>query len=368
MRDRSAFDIYWAGREDESDIRALIGSVVMPGAVSVRFAREPDYFLGASIMGDRCDVLVARHRPDRRLAAIGCRAERPAFVNGRQGRVGYIGQIRVAEGFRGTWLVQQGAQRFREAGGRDLLYFGVIASENPRARKLLTGARLPGGVHIRRLCGITTYAIALRHQRQPRVQGIRIGAGSTERLGAIVDFLRRHGARRQLFPAYTEEDFFSRARLRGLSPQDIIVASRDGAICGVMAVWNQAAYKQDVVDSYSPTLRRIRPFYDVGARLLGFAPLTAPGQAIPLSFAACVCVANDDLEVMRALLRVSEEHARQSGKAFLMLGLADKDPLLAAASTMIHLTYRSDLYAAAWSPEPLKQLDDRVPYIEIATL
>jgi hypothetical protein len=24
----------------------------MPGAVSVRFAREPDYFLGATIMGD----------------------------------------------------------------------------------------------------------------------------------------------------------------------------------------------------------------------------------------------------------------------------------------------------------------------------
>src|SRR5512139_133128 len=53
MRDSSAFDIYWAGGEDESDIRALIGSVAMPGAVSVRFAREPDYFLGASIMGNR---------------------------------------------------------------------------------------------------------------------------------------------------------------------------------------------------------------------------------------------------------------------------------------------------------------------------
>ena len=45
---------------DEPEIRALVGSVAMPGAVSVRFGREPDYFLGTTTMGDPCDVLVAR--------------------------------------------------------------------------------------------------------------------------------------------------------------------------------------------------------------------------------------------------------------------------------------------------------------------
>ena len=55
-----------ATREDEPEIRALVGSVVMPGTVSVRFEREPDYFLGTTVQGDPCDVLVARHRPRRR--------------------------------------------------------------------------------------------------------------------------------------------------------------------------------------------------------------------------------------------------------------------------------------------------------------
>ena len=67
---------------DEPELRALVGSVSMPGAVAVRFAREPDYFLGASIMGDPCDVFIARQRLDGALAGIACRAERLAFVNG----------------------------------------------------------------------------------------------------------------------------------------------------------------------------------------------------------------------------------------------------------------------------------------------
>ena len=45
------FELRQATMEDDADIRALIGSVSMPGAVSIRFSREPDYFLGTTIMG-----------------------------------------------------------------------------------------------------------------------------------------------------------------------------------------------------------------------------------------------------------------------------------------------------------------------------
>jgi hypothetical protein len=125
MKEAGEFALRWATTADEPDIRALVGSVAMPGAVSVRFAREPGYFLGTTIMGDPCDVLVARHRRDGRLAGIGCRAERRAFINGQEARLGYIGQIRVREGFRGTWLVQRGADWFKEASAPGLLNFGV---------------------------------------------------------------------------------------------------------------------------------------------------------------------------------------------------------------------------------------------------
>jgi hypothetical protein len=364
----SAYELRWARLADEPEIRALVGGVGMPGAVSVRFAREPDYFLGTTIMGDQCEVLVARHQPDGQLVGMGCRAEGRACINGRKAPLGYIGQIRVAHGHRGAWLVQQGAQWFREAGEPGLLYFGVIATDNPKARGVLTGARLPAGVHVRRMCGITTLGIMLRGRSATQAPGINVEPASRDTIPEVIDFWEKNGSKRQFFPAYQLTDFTEGARMRGLLPEDLMIARRRGRIVGVMAAWDQASFKQDIVEGYGPVLQRLRPIYNAGARLLGFSGLTPPGQAIPLAFAACVCVADDDIGVMRALLETCSHHALRRGKAFLMLGLADQDPLLTAARERAHISYHSDLFAACWAREPLAALDGRIPYIEIATL
>jgi len=368
MTAESNFELRWTQASDEPDIRSLIGSVAMPGAVAVRFAREPDYFLGTTIMGDPCDVIVARHLPDGQLAGIACRAETRAYLNGNESQLGYIGQIRIALAYRGRWLVNLGAERFREANPPGLLYFGVIASENPRARQLLVGSRPPANLRTRHSSGLTTCAILLRPMRIYKSPGIDVTPGSAETLEEIVTFLRVNGPRRQFFPAYTLEDFTGGSKLRGLRPQDVMVARRGNKIVGVMAVWDQAAFKQDIVDSYGPMLRRLRPAYDLIARLLRASPLTPPGEVIPLAFAACICVADDDPNVMKALLSVCVKHAYERGKVFLMLGLSDDDPLLPVVKRYLHVAYHSDLYALSWSDEAVKQLDGRIPYIEIATL
>lgn len=368
MSAESNFDIYLATPDDDADIRALVGSVAMPGAVAIRFAREPDYFLGTTIMGNPCDVLLARHQPDGMLIGMACRAEHRAYLNGQEAPLGYIGQIRVATSYRGHWLVHKGVKWLREVSPTGLLYFGVIASENPRARQLLVGSRPPGGLHTRHVSGLTTCAIILRPFHAYFTPGVEVHPGSPETLGEIVAFLRLQGPRRQFYPAYRLEDFTGGSMLRGLRPQDIMVARRGKDVVGVMAAWDQAAYKQDIVDAYGPGLRCLRPVYDLAARVFGARPLTPPGQVIQLAFAVCICIADDDPAVMRALLSACAINAYEHGKAFLMIGLSDGDPLLAVARRYLHITYHSDLIAVAWSKAPFKQLDGRIPYIEIATL
>jgi hypothetical protein len=362
------YEVRLATAADEPEVRALVGSVAMPGAVAIRFAREPDYSLGATIMGDPCDVVIVRDGATGRLAGFGCRAERRAFVNGREQRIGYLGQIRAAEGYRGRWLLVRALAWLREAGHDDLLYCGVVARENPRAREVLVGRRPPGGMRRARLAGLTTCAILLRPRRRPAAPGLDVEPARPDDLADVVAFLRREGPRRQLFPAYDLADVAGGTALRGLAPGDVAVARRRGTIVGVMAAWDQGAYKQDVVDAYGPALRRLRPAWDLAARLLGAAPLTPPGRAIPLAFAAMTCVAGDDPEIMRALVAACAERARAQDKAFLMLGLADEDPLLAVARRWLHVTYRSDLFALSWREDPAAVLDGRTPYIEIATL
>jgi hypothetical protein len=82
-----------------------------------------------------------------------------------------------------------------------------------------------------------------------------------------------------------------------------------------------------------------------------------------------VAVDGDDPGVMRALLRDTCERAWSRGHTYVTLGLADMDPLLAAARRTFRITYRSDLYVLSWdAPDPAAGLDSRIPYIEIATL
>ena len=362
------FDIRVATPADEPDIRALVGSVAMPGDVAVRFAREPDYFRGTTIMGDPCDVLVARHLPDGALAGIACRAERRSFVSGEEAALGYIGQIRIAEEFRGQWLVPRGARVMRQLSTPGLLYFGVIARENPRAAGALVGVRPPAGIRAARVSGLTTCAVILRRRPVARIPGVEVQPASVTTLPEVVAFLRAEGSRRQFFPAYRLDDFTGGRALRGLALDDVLVARREGNVVGTMAVWDQSAYKQDIVEAYGPALRRLRPLYDLAAGALGARPLTPPGATIPLAFAACTCVEGDDPDVARALVSAAASAAHERGKAYLMVGLADADPLLGVVRRFPHITYRSDLYALSFDEDPSARLDRRVPYVEIATL
>jgi hypothetical protein len=351
---------------DDPGLRALLRSVAMPGDVAVRFAREPDYFLGTTIMGDPCDVVVARRGGA--VVGVACRAERPAFVNGREERLGYVGQIRIAAGSRGGRLLALGARVMAERTPPGQLAFGVLARANPRAAGALVGTHPPGGVHVARLGGLTTCALLLRPRRPFRAPGVTVRPATSDVLGTVVAFLRSEGRRRQFFPAYALADFGPAHALRGLAPGDVQVAWRGDRVVGTMAAWDQSAYKQDVVDGYGPGLRRLRPLYDLAARVVAARPLTPPGEAIALDFAALTCVAGDDPLVARALVNACARHAHRRGKAYLMVGLADDDPLLAVVRRHLHVTYRSDLYALSWSGEPAARLDGRVPYVEVATL
>ena len=281
---------------------------------------------------------------------------------------GYIGQNRVAEAAQGHWLVQRGARMVRDLSSPGLIYLGVIARENPRARRLLVEHRPPAGLRAERLCGLTSCAILLRGRRLPRTSGFEVRPAANGELSRIQAFLHDQGPRRQFFPAYTLEDLAGGPHLRGLGPADLMVAWRDDSVCGVLGAWDQAAYKQDIVESYGAGLARARPLYDVAARVLRARPLTRPGHAIPIAFGVCSCVADDDPDVMRALVARCAHHAVRRGKAYLMLGMCDGDPLLDVVRRWPHIAYHSDVYALSFSINPGDVLDDRTPHIEVGTL
>ena len=128
--------------------------------------------------------------------------------------------------------------------------------------------------------------------------------------------------------------------------RDLVMARREDRIVGVLGLWDQSGYKQTVVQSYADPLRRARPLYNLAARLTGIQPLPGKGQHIRSAYASFVCVEHDDPGIFAALLREVTRLAATRGYAYLMLGLAERDPLLPTARGYPHIAYHSTLYVA----------------------
>ncbi len=370
------FDL--ATSADDPVIRRLLVNNPVPGQVSVTYEREPNYFLGCGTMGPFCQVLVARHLPSGEVAAVASRSTRPLFINGQVEEVGYIGQLRVDERFRGRWLVSGGFRFFHQlhADGRVAGYLTTIIEGNSQAQGLLVDharRHFPVYREVDRLC---TVAIILRQAWFRRVplpsqEGeVEVKRATSADLPAIVAFLRQHGPTKQFFPVYREADFGSSPTTLGFCLEDFVVARRQGEIVGVIGLWDQSSYKQTVVRAYHNSLRWLKPFYNLWLRSSGAQPLPPPGQPIHFAYASFICIAENNLHVFAALLRHVYDLAAGRGFAYLMVGLASRDPLLAVARRYAHIPYYSRLYTVCWQGEEQfhHKLDGRVPYVEIASL
>src|SRR5262245_30259485 len=366
--------------EDDAAIRRLLATNAVPGRVTVTYEREPNYFAGCATMGRGCQSLVARAGDG--IVGVACRATRPMLVNGREVRLGYLGQLRVDERFRGRWLVSRGFRLLKRLHDDDPVpaYLLSLIEENREALGVLIERRRPGFPIFRHVGRLITLALALGRPHRTKVDRsaqCEIERAGRDDLPGIVDFLRRRGEARQFYPAYSEDDFRGEATL-GFRPEDFFVARRNGALAGVIGLWDQSGYKQTITRGYAGWLRWARPAYNLAARLSARPALPNAGEKILSAYASFVCVADEDTGVFRALLRRVCHVAAERGYSYLMAGFDERDPLLKIARANPYIAYRSRVFIAGWpdgfedQPNQFErfheQLDNRIPYFEIATL
>ncbi|MBX2997137.1 MAG: hypothetical protein KF893_01410 [Caldilineaceae bacterium] len=364
-----SFDL--ATPTDDPAIRRLLRENPVPGQLDLTYEREPDYFLGESILGSRCQTLVARAEESGEVVGLATRSLRPRFVNGEVEDVGYIGQLRVDEAHRGRWLLPSGFRLFHQlhADGAATGYITTIIEGNDEAKALLVEKARRHYPAYRQVDRLFTLALAVRRPKRFSTSTFEVLDGDEVELSEIVAFLQEHGRRKQFFPVYSEADFNSPTTL-DFSLADFAVACQGSAILGVLGLWDQSRYKQTVVRAYGQNLLRARPLYNAGAKVLGARPLTEIGDPIHFAYASFACVAEDDPVIFNALLTRVYNRAAERGFAFVMLGLAQSDPLLAVAKKWLNIPYTSLIYTVCWPGDEdwHSRLDDRPLYVELATL
>jgi hypothetical protein len=359
---------------DDADLRRILSETPMEGRIAVSFRREPSYFDAAVVEGDFRQVVAARDCVSGKLVGFGGRSVRLRYVNGRPERIGYLGSLRLLTGHRNRGLVARGYKFLRELHGdqRSSLYLTTIAAGNDAVIRLLTSGRagLPAYHYIGDYC---TLAIPLARRRFQGVvpSGLTIRPATSDDLATILTFLATQGPRRQFFPCYAAQDFFTPAgALRDLRPADLLLAFRDEQLIGTLAAWDQHGFRQNVIHGYSGLMRWSRPFYNAWARLRGL-----PG--LPLSCApfrhltgALPVVMDEDPAVFHALLDAIVQHLADSDAKYMLLGLHESDPLVSCAQAHCANCYTTQMYLVCWDDgESLRsRLDCRVPYLELGSL
>jgi hypothetical protein len=365
-----SFDL--ARPADDPAIGRLLRTNPVPGQMALTYEREPDYFLGSSVMGPLSQTLAARDESGQ-VVGLATRSVRPRFVNGSPQRVGYIGQLRVDPAHRGRWLLPQGFRLFHRLHQQDLDrptgYITTIIDGNREAEGLLVEKARRHYPAYRAVDRLLTLALILRRPKLVPTQGWQIRNAATVDLADLCAFWQTQAARRQFYPLLTPDDVTG-PHCRGLDLADVAVAVRRGQIVGTLALWDQSGYKQTVVRDYRADLRRIKPLYNLGMGILGGQPLTQIGQPIHAAYAAFAAVADDDPALFRSLLTWVYNRAVERGFAFLTLGLTARDPLLPAARVWLHIPYTSALYTVTWPGDESwhDRLDGRPGYVELATL
>jgi hypothetical protein len=361
----------------------VMRSIPIPGAIELAYHRDPDFFAGLGIEGSRGQAIVAAKGGE--LAATVSRSVRAVWVDGEPAEIGYVSAVRVRPEFRAGMYT---ARAYLEIGrqDRDDPVPGYLASfirDNARALDTFARAQRQGLPRYFPLGEYVTCAIAVRMggRRAPRVRGgprrasrrraraITIEPCDDGRVEEAFACYNRLARTCQLAPRYAPADLDT-PLLLGLRAGDLLIArDRAGRATGTLALWDQGAFKRHVVVAYHGALGVLRPAVNAAAAVARMPGLPAPGEALPMCYAALARA--EDAATLAALLASGAAECARRGHRWLVVGFHERDPLLAAVLGLPRVAYRSLLYWMEWgsAPEDRCRLDrERLPWTDVAAL
>ena len=313
--------------DDNRGLIRLAAECPMVGDVSLRIERGPNFFALNRLEGDRWKVGVAETNG----SIVGCVAvsERRSFVNGRESRTGYAGDLKVHPAHRNTAIADElsmyCARSFKGLPATAPVLITVLAGNRSMER------RLPGprGVPAFNYIGtIRTHSVPILWHRKT-AGSIEISPAEWRDLDEMAALWKRMAPLRQLAAVMGVEAMASWIRSTpGLAISRYRVArSQSGELLGFFAIWDQRSFKQLNVIGYSRRMRMARAMFNMAAPAMGGERMPAAGEALSCVTIAHICVSGERPEVLRALLTSAHNELRHTGISFINVGLDKRDPL-----------------------------------------
>lgn len=337
---------------DDAALRELASACEMRGDVGLRVDREPDFFALNRLEGERWQVGVVRGLAADSVAGCVAVSERRVYLNGTPRQTVYIGDLKVHPAHRGSPAADVLQRYARDAcariGGPDVPGLITILAGNAPMERRADGPR--GLPVMRRFATIRSHAIPFVGRRLNDVAALQVQRARADDLEEMAALWLRVAPQRQLAPVHDAASLGAWiAAAPGLGLESYWVARhRGGRIAGFIAAWDQSAFKQMRVTSYSRRLRLVRAAFNLAASLSGATPLPRAGGELRCLTAFNCCVPGDEPGVLRALLLEVYAAKRGQGYSCINIGLDIRDPLTTALRGL--LAQPTDIHAYITTP------------------
>ena len=356
---------------DNAALIELTAACPMEGDLALRIDRAPDFFALNRLEGERWQVGVVDGPGGRPVGCVAT-AERRAWVHGRPATVIYAGDLKVHPEFRGTRTADSLERFVRDtaqetAGDSTPILLTVLAGNSAMERRAAGPRGLP---RLHRFATLHSFAIPLLWRRRAvEASDLRIDAATPPALEEMADLWAAVAPTRQfaaVFDAHALRRWIGAAP--GLALSDYLLA-RDsrGRLLGFVGMWDQRAMKTLRVLRYSPALSALRGVVRAVAPFVGATPPPAIGEPLHYASAVHLCVPQDRLDVLRALLVAACNRLRGSGCVFMSVALDARDPLIGALGGLLATPTAIHAYATmpsgSWRGPAL---DDRPLHFETA--
>lgn len=349
--------------EDDAEVRRLLHSAPMDGAIRLRLTQDPSYFAATGIGGAEETLLVAHQAG--RLVALGRCTVQDRFVHGQPRRCGYLAHLRLAPDAvsRGA-LVRDGFRAFAAAlASRPAeLYFTSILDDNTRARSVLEHRRAGLPVYTR-VGGYTTFVLnapgpraapLLRERAETALAraGFRVVSGASLGPAGLADALNRLARAHPLALVWSEA-LLDRLSAHGLGGGDFSLLQEGTRCVAAFALWDQRAFRQITVDGYQSPLGLLRHAYNAYATLSRLPRLPPPGGTLRQAFISPLLGTAHATGALPAWVDYARAQAGERGLHYVVLGHGTGDAARDRAFGALRARRTaSTLYRVTWDFEP----------------
>lgn len=344
----SKINIRKAELQDNAAIRALM-ALPIHGMISVRFERNPDYFLGAAYQTDTSEVMVCEEPGSKRITAVVQIGFRKVYWKGAWKDFRYLCDLRVhpdyEKGRSLALILRTMNEIFMETNSYGFLY---VFSDNSSFLDLIL-KRLSSNkiwLHAKKLTTIQSFMISIAAKSKEIVdpsivQHVTKDQWNTFTRSIIIQDLSSP------VPDYqaTEQDLW----LFKLDEHKEIVACLEAI--------DLSAMKQTIMHAYHPLIRFFRPLLNIFSKIAGGINLPSAGQKMDYVNVHHMFSTDNSTSSLLSLLEALRFHLNLKKYKYFLVGFDQNDPM---ANEMHQFRSKRVIDGEIWWMYPLGSDEDKL--------